>query len=269
MYSKRNVFEMAEYRRRQATNTRVHGLKSQKSWIPYQRRATVARIPASTAPLSSNYRGNGASLGVDPTPASICRLALIQLPRRQLPRWYTCGRFIASTVIRVRRSPLSLSLGRVRSVSLSPWTSLHDSRSAFQAASRLSGFNGKTKNRRTFVRFCLGRTLEKEPRANEHFFKRKARIQKRRRLITRHLPNDRVRSVRGYVSHLASFEIERKRKLTNERCKLWIRPLNKVPSNRYLYSPPFASYFCFLVTLKVSSKATEYGFSFHCLSSYL
>lgn len=71
-------------------------------------RRAVARIPR-TAPLSSNYRSNGASLGVDPTPASICRLALIQLPRRQLPRWYTCGRFIASTVIRVRRALLSFS----------------------------------------------------------------------------------------------------------------------------------------------------------------
>lgn len=69
----------------------------------------MARIPR-TAPLSSNYRSNGASLGVDPTPASICRLALIQLPRRQLPRWYTCGRFIASTVIRVRHSPLFSTL---------------------------------------------------------------------------------------------------------------------------------------------------------------
>lgn len=72
-------------------------------------RRAVARIPR-TAPLSSNYRSNGVSLGVDPTPASICRLALIQLPRRQLPRWYTCGRFIASTVIRVRRSLLSFHL---------------------------------------------------------------------------------------------------------------------------------------------------------------
>lgn len=75
------------------------------AWHRVASRRTVARIPR-TAPLSSNYRSNGVSLGVDPTPASICRLALIQLPWRQLPRWYTCGRFIASTVIRVRRSPL-------------------------------------------------------------------------------------------------------------------------------------------------------------------
>ena len=79
----------------------------------------MARIPR-TAPLSSNYRSNGASLGVDPTPASICRLALIQLPRRQLPRWYTCGRFIASTVIRVRHSPLFSTLPLSPSLSLSP-----------------------------------------------------------------------------------------------------------------------------------------------------
>lgn len=110
----------------------------------------MARIPR-TAPLSSNYRSNGASLGVDPTPASICRLALIQLPRRQLPRWYTCGRFIASTVIRVRHSPLfstlPLSPSRQHSVPLTYIAyllprSIHcfcftrrcDTRSAFHAA---------------------------------------------------------------------------------------------------------------------------------------
>lgn len=90
-------------------------IKETAAWkfrIPDRRVAScrvVARIPR-TAPLSSNYRSNGASLGVDPTPASICRLALIQLPRRQLPRWCTCGRFIASTVIRVRHSPLFSTL---------------------------------------------------------------------------------------------------------------------------------------------------------------
>lgn len=64
------------------------------------------------APLSSNYRSNGASRCGDPTPTSICRLALIQLPRRQLPRWYTCGRFIASVIpVRLLYAPfLSLSL---------------------------------------------------------------------------------------------------------------------------------------------------------------
>lgn len=62
------------------------------------------------APLSSNYRSNGASRCGDPTPTSICRLALIQLPRRQLPRWYTCGRFIASVIpVRLLYAP-SLSL---------------------------------------------------------------------------------------------------------------------------------------------------------------
>lgn len=93
----------------------ISKLRRPAAWkfrIPDRRVAScrvVARIPR-TAPLSSNYRSNGASLGVDPTPASICRLALIQLPRRQLPRWYTCGRFIASTVIRVRHSPLFSTL---------------------------------------------------------------------------------------------------------------------------------------------------------------
>lgn len=62
--------------------------------------------PANRATFQQLSKQRSASLVVDPTPASICRLALIQLPRRQLPRWYTCGRFIASTVIRVQRSPL-------------------------------------------------------------------------------------------------------------------------------------------------------------------
>lgn len=70
--------------------------------------APTAIVPAARAPLSSNYRSNGAARCGDPTPASICRLALIQLPRRQLPRWYTCGRFIAS-VIPVRLFAPSLS----------------------------------------------------------------------------------------------------------------------------------------------------------------
>lgn len=72
--------------------------------------APAAIVPAARAPLSSNYRSNGASRHGDPTPTSICRLALIQLPRRQLPRWYTCGRFIASVIlVRLLSSSLSFS----------------------------------------------------------------------------------------------------------------------------------------------------------------
>lgn len=93
------------------------------SRIP-DRRVTVAarRWPAiprtARATFQQLSKQRSLSRSVDPTPASICRLALIQLPRRQLPRWYTCGRFIASTVIRVQRSsPLSRSLS-ARSLSV-------------------------------------------------------------------------------------------------------------------------------------------------------
>jgi len=73
-------------------------------------RAGSNRSRSAPAPLSSNYRSNGASRYGDPTPASICRLALIQLPRRQLPRWYTCGRFIASVMpVRLFTSSFSRS----------------------------------------------------------------------------------------------------------------------------------------------------------------
>lgn len=84
----------------------------ESSWV-----APAAIVPVARAPLSSNYRSNGAARRGDPTPTSICRLALIQLLRRQLPRWYTCGRFIASVIpAYVSSHPLSsLCDGFVRS----------------------------------------------------------------------------------------------------------------------------------------------------------
>lgn len=104
--------------------------------------APAAIVPAARAPLSSNYRSNGASRYGDPTPASICRLALIQLPRRQLPRWYTCGRFIASVMpVRLFAPSLSLAHSFDLPLRLALYPVLSFSLCPVRFASRLSSFS--------------------------------------------------------------------------------------------------------------------------------